>query len=164
MAEPKGYLVVPLGFRSDGTIRALELDDSDNLKINLAATDASLVIDGASPSLLRPIAKSGRYENLALAAGSYFESAVEVPAGETWRLTGLSIYYSGTVTSVILFHSIYDGASLMSFSRISPVVSGVFYFVTTNILIPAGWQIGAYITNATLNNDFICSYFAEQVY
>lgn len=33
MPEPKGLLIVPVGFRSDGTLRALELTDDDELKV-----------------------------------------------------------------------------------------------------------------------------------
>ena len=33
MAVPKGFLTVPVAFRSDGTLRTLELDDSDYLKV-----------------------------------------------------------------------------------------------------------------------------------
>lgn len=38
MAVPKGFLVVPVGFRSDGTLRALELTDDDELKVYVAST------------------------------------------------------------------------------------------------------------------------------
>ena len=41
MPEPKGFLVVPVGFRADGTLRALELTDSDELKVALATATGS---------------------------------------------------------------------------------------------------------------------------
>jgi len=37
MAEPKGFLVVPVGFNPSGDLRALELDANDYLKVALAA-------------------------------------------------------------------------------------------------------------------------------
>jgi hypothetical protein len=51
MADPKGYLVVPVGFRADGSIHALELNTSDALKVevtntNLVETPHNL-LDGA---------------------------------------------------------------------------------------------------------------------
>lgn len=33
MADPKGFLVVPIGFRADGSLHSLELTDSDFLKV-----------------------------------------------------------------------------------------------------------------------------------
>lgn len=38
MVAPKGCLVVPIGFRADGTLRTLELTDSDELKVYVAST------------------------------------------------------------------------------------------------------------------------------
>lgn len=38
MSEVKGKLVTPVGFRADGTVRALELTDSDELKVSANAT------------------------------------------------------------------------------------------------------------------------------
>jgi len=43
MGAPKGFLVVPIGFRADGTLRTLELTDNDELKIALATATAGLV-------------------------------------------------------------------------------------------------------------------------
>ena len=37
MAEPKGFLMVPVGFNPSGDLRALELDANDYLKVALAA-------------------------------------------------------------------------------------------------------------------------------
>lgn len=56
MADPKGYLVVPVAFRSDGSIHGLELDNSDRLKVlvdsitgnvTVVQTDASQLLVGA---------------------------------------------------------------------------------------------------------------------
>lgn len=41
MGEPKGYLIVPVGFRADGTLRTLELTDSDELKVALTTATGS---------------------------------------------------------------------------------------------------------------------------
>lgn len=38
MAAPKGFLVVPVGFRNDGTLRALELTDDDKLKVQVSSS------------------------------------------------------------------------------------------------------------------------------
>jgi len=51
MAEPKGYLVVPVGFRADGSLHALELNTSDHLKVEVTNTNLvetpHVLLDGA---------------------------------------------------------------------------------------------------------------------
>jgi hypothetical protein len=208
MAEPKGLLVVPVGFRSDGSIHALELDASDRLKVlvdsitgnvtvvqsdpaNLFVGDhvydgatwrkkkgnssgvenvivdsvtGVVTVDGASPSLLRPISKSDVYINTALAAGTYFDSAVTVPAGETWRFTGMAIAYVGAVTGLSIMHALHNGTYTMVIHSITPVVASRYYDITANILVQPGWKIGVYLAGATLNDTLIATYFAERVF
>lgn len=66
MTEPKGFLVVPIGFRADGTLRALELTDSDELKIALATaagsdllTELQAKLETADLELVSKILSSG---------------------------------------------------------------------------------------------------------
>ena len=52
MADPKGFLVVPVGFRADGTIHALELDTSDRLKVLVDAITGSVIVTQTTPANL----------------------------------------------------------------------------------------------------------------
>ena len=53
MAEPKGFLVVPLGFNPSGILRALELDESDRLKVLVDSITGivSVSLDGQTGTL-----------------------------------------------------------------------------------------------------------------
>lgn len=52
MADPKGLLFVPVAFRSDGSIHALELDNSDRLKVVIDSITAALTVTQTTPSNL----------------------------------------------------------------------------------------------------------------
>lgn len=53
MAEPKGLLVVPVGFRTDGSLHALELDNSDRLKVLIDSITGSVIVTQTTPDNLR---------------------------------------------------------------------------------------------------------------
>jgi len=99
MAEPKGYLVVPVGFNPSGDIRALELDADDAVLMAIKSAAKGLVgphgwIDGAwqkNPLLLGysgPIGDQINENNAAAGFDALLASAV--PAGEIWVVTSVS--------------------------------------------------------------------------
>ena len=53
MADPKGLLVVPVGFRADGSIHALELDTSDRLKVLVDSVTGVIVVTQSDPENLK---------------------------------------------------------------------------------------------------------------
>lgn len=52
MADPKGMLVVPVGFRLDGSIHALELDNSDRLKVFIDPITGVVTVSQSDPAAL----------------------------------------------------------------------------------------------------------------
>lgn len=52
MADPKGFLVVPVAYRADGTIHALELDTSDRLKVLVDSITGSVTVVQTTPANL----------------------------------------------------------------------------------------------------------------
>lgn len=197
MAEPKGFLVVPIGYRADGTIHALELSNSDYLKVSIEAitpiisveqsdpnklrtaiygydganhqpikTDTSrrVIIDGESPSLLRPIPKTTSFSNLSLAAGSSTNTVLTVPNGETWRLTTFMHRYTGTVAGVQMTSRLNISGTTMPFFSSSAIVSAIPNLVNLNILMEPGTIIETVVAGATLNDDLQCVAFCERVF
>jgi len=89
MAAPKGFLIVPVGFRSDGTLRALELTDSDELKIALTSaagsdllTELQAKLETADLELVSKIVSAGPHGWI----------------GGAWRRNPLLLGYSGVVS------------------------------------------------------------------
>lgn len=185
MADPKGNLVTPVGFRSDGSIHALELDNTDQLKIAATTVSGEVVvdgktsggvatpllvdasghpiIDGASPSLLRPIPKSIRFVNLALPAGTSTQTGLTVPANSIYRLTHFAMRYDGTVAGVKLYAIVNTGVDSIVFAFVTPPVSGSVYPQVVNILLNAGWTVEVLVLGATLNDDLYEYVCVEQV-
>lgn len=65
MAAPKGFLVVPIAFRSDGTIRGLELTDLDELKVSISSTILATLASEAKLELVRLLLVSIAAEDFA---------------------------------------------------------------------------------------------------
>jgi len=163
MADPKGNLVTPVGFRADGSIHALELDDSDRLKVILDAITGNITVDGLSPSIFRPVASHVRLDNIALPAGASIQSILTVPANQIYRLTGLSLIYVGTVAGVTMTARITDGANVYPFYKVGTVVSGELYASTFSNILASGQSITVAIAAATLNDDFVGTVFCERI-
>jgi len=105
MAEPKGYLVVPVGFNPSGDIRALELDADDAVLMAIKSAAKGLVgphgwIDGTWRKAPMPFGISGtvfrNWSNTNLPAGAVDLDDIVVPAGECWVITTFSMRYIGT--------------------------------------------------------------------
>lgn len=175
MADPKGFLVVPLAFNPSGDIRALECDADDNLKVSVKELLTNLtvniepgidpiivqvepgtnpiIVDGKSPSIFNPIGGKASYSNTTLPAGSTIFTIATVPAGQVWRVTSYAIQYIGTITGVTLSGSAYDGATRIYFCAQYNITSSNLYVFSTNIIVNAGDVIEARVGNATLNDD-----------
>ena len=172
---PKGNLVSPVVTDPTGKLYLISCDAAGNL-LTTALTDAlkkadlvfnaagELIVSGVSPSLYKPLNKLGSFANAAMPAGTSSQYCVTVPAGEYWRLTGACVRYTGTILNVKIEAFVYAGALYGVFLNVSPVVSGMYYSCMCNILVPPAKIIGATIYNATLNDDFNMSWFAERVY
>lgn len=153
MPEPQGRLVTLVGFRSDGSIHSLLLDENDNLQITIP-----------SPSLFFPIPTSSQLINLNLPAGSSTQQVMTVPTGQYWRLTGVSMQYTGTVATVTLIGWITTPTANMQLFAQNTVVSAQWYPIQCNVLLAPGWGVAIRVNNATLNDDLIANQFSERVY
>jgi hypothetical protein len=152
-SAPKGNLVTPVGFDPSGILLPLHTN-----------VNGALLTDGESPSVYRPMPKSGAFDNTALPAGVSWQDAVIVPAGEYWRLTGTAVAYVGTVAGVSLYMYVFDSVTNLYYQSILTVVYAVYYPLTVNILLAPGWKVGCQVGGATLNDDLYIKYFAERVY
>jgi hypothetical protein len=186
MSDPKGYLIVPCAFDPSGDLRSLELDALDNLKVSIEAglptgykiqgydganwrdikvdTSGRLIVDGESPSIFRPINKTTLFTNLTLPAGNSVQTITTVPAGEYWRLAGISMQYDGTVAGVTLRGRVnVGGAGNIGLLYINPPVNSVPYIQMCSIMLSPGWVIECQIVGATLNDDIRFGFFAERI-
>lgn len=135
-------------------------------EITPVLVDASghIIIDGASPSLFRPVSKITGFINLTLPAGASDQVIATVPAGETWRMTTFSYLYIGTVVGLQMNANVYDGTNIFYFDAQNPVVNGKVYVVTINAVLPAGYKVRVSLAGATLNDDLYGNVFAERIY
>ena len=164
MADPKGLLVVPVAFRADGTIHALELDTSDRLKVIIDAVTGNITVDGQSPSIFRPISSPIFYQNLVLAAGTNTLSIYTIPASQGFRLTTWSMAYVGTVAGVTIQGAVVNGADNVRFaSQVAPV-SGQLFPSVVDVLLTAGMILTANVFGATLNDDFYASIHLQRIF
>lgn len=164
MADPKGYLVVPVAFRTDGSLHALELDNSDRLKVLVDSITGTVMVDGASGSLFRPVPNNTNKLNLSLPAGNSTQTVLTVPANQNWRMTFFSHRYVGTVASVTLISDVVIGADTMPFLSTPIVTSGTIYTIALNVLLPPGAVVQTRVFGATLNDDYNGVAYAERVY
>jgi len=155
MAAPKGNLFVPIGFRSDGSSHALELDNTDKLKV---------LIHAESPSLLTPLPKSSRYQNINLLAGTNDLTIFTVPASEYWRIHLIGVFYVGTVAGVILTPYINNTAVNLRINHHAGIASNQSYVTNVNALFGPGYIMKLFIDFATAGDDVTFDYFAERVY
>ena len=154
MADPKGNLVTPVGHRSDGTIRSLELDNSDRLKVLVDAITGIISIAAQEMTFLNPIGAALIYENLSLAAGSSSQSALVVPEGERYQLDHFAFRYNGTAAGVTVRPYFERAGVLVFLSQYPTIVTGQYYPENISMILEYGDIFGFSVTGATLNDDF----------
>jgi len=64
MGEPKGYLVVPLGYNPDGRLRTFELDADDNLLVSLASILATVDVNIESQDVTLDVSLVGQVPDI----------------------------------------------------------------------------------------------------
>lgn len=153
MSAPKGNLVTPVGFRSDGTIHGLELDTSDRLRVVSE-------VSGTPPS-----PRLTHYENLSLAAGTNNLAVVTPPAGEVWKISFFNTYYIGTMTNVVLQLALVQAAvEFRAVTFLNPLVSGTPYQSAIDMIIDSTVTVRLNVYAATLNDDVYFNLFGYRVY
>jgi len=142
MADPKGNLVTPVGFRSDGSIHALELDDSDRLK-----TYSPIFTNS------RGVGKVSITSNTALAAGTNTLSMAVVPASHVYVIKNIAVLYVGTVAGVKLRISFVIGGVTGTIKDFTPVVSTNTEYIPVDFALQPGDNVIMVVSGATLNDD-----------
>ena len=174
MADPKGVLVVPVGFRSDGSIHAFELDSSDRLKVVVDSISNNLTVVQSDPGQLfvtwGATSKGARGEgiaetvsNTALAAGTNSLDLTAVPANAVYVIKAISCRYVGTVATVILRLILTISGVQHHIKSFSPVLSNVMDVLTLDYPLQTGDNVRLQVLNATLNDDAIVSGFYEKL-
>jgi len=110
MAEPKGFLMVPVGFNPSGDLRALELDASDYLKVALAAwLEGAVDVKGYTGSAWKELLVNASGQAIVVGKGTSEEvnAALLAPArglvgehgyvGGAWQKQPLALGYSARV-------------------------------------------------------------------
>jgi len=163
MGEPKGVIVVPIGFGPSDDLRSLELDSADNLKVAFDAAAQGLVgphgwISGAwqkNPVLLGysgPAVPS--IVNLSLPAGTSNQDSTPVPAGEVQVISALSVrVVSTSITTLIAIWMALGATVQVVLVRQVPPVSGTFYLLTGQWVMTEGDFFRCSLVGATLNDD-----------
>jgi hypothetical protein len=155
MADPKGLLVVPVGFRADGTIHALELDNSDRLKVIIDSVPAplsSLTFDEDGnltvSSLPHDVFKLSTVTQVAKQNSATNTTNIihTVTAGKTFYMTSLfvRIFNGGGGISAGELHVRDVADAIQYYWRIAGAVNAITneaigFF--TPISIPAGYDI-----------------------
>jgi hypothetical protein len=113
MAEPKGFLMVPVGFNPSGDLRALELDANDYLKVALAAwLEGAVDVKGYTGSAWKELLVNASGQAIVVGKGTSEEvnAALLAPArglvgehgyvGGAWQKNPLQLGYSAAIGQV----------------------------------------------------------------
>lgn len=159
MGEPKGLLIVPIGFRADGTLRTLELTDSDELKIAIANAAAGLVgphgwyaSTWQKNPLLLGYSGRGSTEYIAQSTGDSPTEAigVVVPAGEIWVVQSMMAYHNDTAARQFSFQIYDDTAETWREIYISPSLAQNTSISAPHVIVMApGDRIKAVVWSLT---------------
>jgi len=161
MGEPKGFLVVPIGYNPSDALRALELDADDNLKVVFAAAAQGLVgehgwIGGAWQKNPLQMGYSGQIAERVVEAngtgGSVALNGSAVPAGEIWVVTNIAARDVNTNPAAMLFQFVVGGGGMGVAAQAAPGANVSKGFQGTWIL-KAGDNVRVTMTGTALNDD-----------
>lgn len=126
--------------------------------LKAVTTDINGNLIAVSPGGVTTLAISGVYRELiasaSLAAGLNILNGVNIAVGYYCMATLLSVYYSGTTTTVKVRFSLYDGAVYYHIDLWQPVRTQQVRGISVNILLNAGEQFRVTIYNATAGDTF----------
>lgn len=163
MADPKGNLVTPVAHRSDGSIHALELDDSDRLKVLVDAITGNVTVVYPENSLNNPVGSVMQGGDTTLAAGTNLMEIYTVPASQRIQLDVIAYRYVGTITNVIIAFSIIRNSVVSYLDRRTPIINSFVYIAYPQIILEAGDIIRCEAYFATLNDQMIADIFFRRI-
>lgn len=165
MAEPKGFLVVPVGYNPSDDLRALELDADDALKIAFSAAAKGLVgghgwIGGAWQKNPLLLGYSGvvnvAWNSTTLPAGTSNVDAAVVPDGEIWMITTLTgLILSATITAFYIGKVVSGGFYPVQYQATPG--NNINYPLVSSLILAPGENLRGRVLGATLNDDLYCS-------
>jgi hypothetical protein len=177
MADPKGLLVVPVGFRSDGSIHALELDNSDRLKVLIDSITGSVTVIQTTPANLtvanhgwigaawkkQPVTigysaiKSEQVTNLNAAAGTNTVDSGTVPAGEIWTINNISVFNNTSNITSIYGYAIIGGVGVQIIYKAAPLAS-IATLYQGNLVLSPGDKISIVFFGCVAGDDLYLTY------
>jgi len=177
MAEPKGNLVVPIGFRADGSLRAFELDNSDRLKVLIDPITGLVTVTQTTPSNLttanhgwinaawqkQPIMpgysaiKSEQVVNLNATIGTNTVDSGTVPAGEIWTVNNISVFDNTNNNTSIYGYAVIGGVGVQIIYKAAPLAGIATLFTGTLILSP-GDKLSVVFFGCTAGDDLYLTY------
>ena len=149
MGEPKGFLVVPIGYNPSGALRALELDTDDNLKIAFAAAAQGPVgdhgwIDGAwqkQPIFHGYSARiNDRWQGVSDGVNSTQPKSTIVPAGEFHVINFVSTFHNDPTARSINVYA-YDGTNNFEIATYSGIGGNVVQVLAVEFVLGPGDRI-----------------------
>jgi hypothetical protein len=186
VGEPKGFLVVPIGFNPSDDLRSLELDAADNLKVVMGDTSLSALLtelqqklETADLELITQVLSSGPHGWISGAwqknpllfgysgfKGQYKEN-LNLAAGVNTIFSDIVPAGEIWVFSAMSFQytgivptavniQISDGATFHIVYSVLAPVSTALYATQGVYVVPVGGRIAWQALGATLNDDLKC--------
>lgn len=164
MPDPKGFLVTPVAFRSDGTLRPLVLTDDDYLKVAFAAAAHGLVgehgwIGGAwqkNPLLMGysdVVAENFGVASLTVATGVIY--ATPVPAGEVHVITTFSARnLTSSGCTFMLWAEV--GPGTPAYARKAAIAVYDVILFTGMIVLKEGDRLYVTYASAQIGDNIVC--------
>ncbi len=171
MAEAKGFLVVPVGYRADGTVHALELTDGDFLKADIQsivehAVDLKGYYGGAWGKAPLPFGVSRRvckhWTSTSTGGGTTSTSGTPIAAGKLFVCQQFVITHNDTAARrIILGVDDVDSGNEFVFFENAAVTNAIYYPMVLNLVMAPGdyFQSYAYsLANTKILNLYAWGY------
>jgi hypothetical protein len=162
MADPKGLLMVPVAFRSDGSIHALELDTSDRLKVVVDSYGASIAEVGRPLNYSRRI--SERKTTNGVGAGNTTTDMTVVAASKIQVIQSIMLQMNDPVARSSIIYAVDSSLAVATeLNRNPALVTNVGMLATTPIVLAAGDNIRAIVQNLAIGQSMTLSVWGYEL-
>jgi hypothetical protein len=147
MGEPKGFLVLPIGYNPSDDLRSLELDASDNLKVVMGDTSLSAIL-----TELQSKVETSDFVSGALSAMNGHKGWI----GGAWQKNPLLLGYSAIISKALSNLSAAAGTNYLSSTA---VPAGEIWVITTASMLNAttAFTQATIIVSISGNNQYFQS-------